>query len=1364
MGWLNNLINKAKKKTEETVQGAVQQGQQVVQNAVAQGQQAVQNVSSGYGDWLNGVEQQVTPIVQSAVQQGQQTVQGVIDQGNQAIEQGVQYAKDAAGNLVEQATPVVQNAAQGAIQQGQQAVQGAVQQGQQIVQNTVQNASQAVTDKVNDINNQIQGNTTPQPPATAVPTTPNNQVPTATPVTTPTQTTPTVQQQTPTNTTTQENSTFSVDEPILSYEDYLKKESEGLGYIKDKVTQQTDQQNSETLKHIDETLASGNKYAEDVKSTTDAALEAQKKADVAYAESQRDLMKDTSQAERDAVYKYAEETLAGALGYNNEAYGKLVEAITGQMEAGKLAASEAKNLLMIMAEEAKNTTYGAAERQRQEAERQADINRQRAIADANSAYEQNKASYGAKAEALGNMGLTAGGYGDWLNASAYAQNRSEVQGARAQSDAAKREAKYTEDMTKLQADQEYSNKKYQAESDYQSKLYDIDTSYRTNMSEAEQSKLAADKAAQDAEREAKRQADSKHSENVYNADSSYADWINKAETAEREGKLQSDIEYKGFLYETEQEAKDQKLQVNQDAANKKLQAEISYVEGILGNSKALAEYKESLKAGDAAAEEKKLAVYEQLLKGVNDGTYTAEDAAALADAFELGEKWKNAIATSAGNKAEADANAKAEDEQMQNRQDYTSVLVGVANGELDEATATALAKEYGFSKEQTDAIIKAAQGRASGATGDMFIDALINASNGKLDEATATAIAKQYGFDEEQTKAVVKAVQGAADKVQKEQRTQNFNTLLDRAKTGTLTKDEVMQMASELGFDANNPDDKKLLDLIGSAADRYATATEEEKKYQKNMNVLTLLDGAKTGAYSVDEIDDIASMLGLDLSKDAGLINMIKTAAGDYADGVTKSEEQQKTASFINLLGSANAGELTNDELSQIASELGLSKEQKTLLTTAAGRYQTGSEEEKSAQKTMNFISLLDGANTGAYNSEQIAQMAEMLGIDPKNEADKKLIGMLKTAADDFAAGEAGKTAKEDMQYQNGIYAELLAAANNGDYTEAQIKELAKRFGIEDTDGILAEAARLAQEGKDKTTSENSALNIIDLKDRGYITSDTSDDEIQDYIDAGLIAEGDLEKVKEERTKMATTEVEDLIKSGNYKGAIERAEELYAEGTGNLDPDTYQKAYFEGQKNNCSQVKTVDDIKTCEADLKNALSAGQISQADYDSLVNYMYQSVGGKLDSSAYTANRTSEYDIVSALNAGFLGDMSQYKHKVMLTIGIDGNEYKVQVNGNGNADNNTSKILNSISGGNPKVNTLVMFEGQLYCYDGKGQWNKINDTNGLYNAYNKQVGYQPKVTAPKHTSSGEGGSGAAGGVGGIGGGVGKNIVHTYK
>lgn len=1523
MGWLNNLINKAKKKTEETVQGAVQQGQQAVNSAIQQGQQvvqnAVQNVSTGYGDWLNGVEQQATPIVQNAVQgavqqatpmvqnavqgaaqQGQQVMQNVLTEGNQVIQEtktalqnaaqnaieqatpivqnsvqnAVEKAKpvvhNAAQNAVEQATPIVQNAAQNAIQQGVQyskdAAGNLVEQATPIVQNAVQNAAQGITDKVNDINNQIQGNTTPQPPAAAVPTTPNNQVPTSTPVTTPTQTTPTVQQQTPTNTPTKENSPFAVDEPILSYEDYLKKESEGLGYIKDKVTQQTDQQSADTLKHIDEALASGNKYAEDVKNTTNAALEAQKNADVAYAESQRDLMKDTSQAERDAVYKYAEETLAGALGYNNEAYGKLVEAITGQMEAGKLAASEAKNLLMIMAEEAKNTTYGAAERQRQEAERQADINRQRAIADANSAYEQNKASYGAKAEALGNMGLTAGGYGDWLNASAYAQNRSEVQGARAQSDAAKREAKYTEDMTKLQADQEYSNKKYQAESDYQSKLYDIDTSYRTNMSEAEQSKLAADKAAQDAEREAKRQADSKHSENVYNADSSYADWLNKAETAEREGKLQSDIEYKGFLYESEQEAKDQKLEASQKAENAKLNAEISYVEGILGNSKALAEYKESLNAGTKEAEEKKAALYAQMLSGASNGEYGADEIASLADAFGFSQEWKNQLISSANNYAGKVENAENKAEGEQKTSIYTGMLDSVNSGAYTAEQISYLADRYGLSDDDKQSLIAAAnkyasenktqsaEDKATQAT-KSFVGLLESASAGQFNAAELEQIATEFGLSDTQKDLLVKAADRYAGKVSDSETKADadykngiYTELLNAANAGGYTAEQVKDLAARFGLDKDSQDKlakaaqgyadkvskaegeaadaeakneeiqqrKTYVDLLNgvysgaydsnlvsdladefglsdsqkksliAAADRYADdiaagKTEADSEYkrgvytelldianrggydesqiealaneyglsdnqkkslisaaqsyasragdekaqseaQTKLNIYTnLLDAANMGGYTEEQIGNLATRYGLDEAQTAELKAAANAYATNNANAVAKDEAAQKNMQFINLLGSANLGELTKEELANVANALGLDKDQMSLLEKAADRFTAASEEEKSAQKTMNFISLLDGANTGAYNSEQIAQMAEMLGLDPENEADKELIDMLKTAADDFAEGEAGKTAKEDMQYQNAIYSELLAAANNGDYTEAQIKELANRFGIEDTDNILADAAKSAAE---KAAAEELELKKGQSKEnsliiKGELTGDTTDEFIDDYVDAGYITEEDAEKLKKDRTAIAKTEVEDLIKNGNYDGAIKRAEELYAEGTGNLDPDTYQNANFEWQKNNCSQVKTVDDIKTCEAELKNALSAGQISQADYDSLTEYMYQNVGGKIDANSYSIETITETTLFGT--------------KTYRALTIDGTSYKIEL-GN-DPDNKTTSILNKIVGGQPEDNSLVMFDGKLYWYTEAGsKWRSFNDKNGLYEAYNKQLGYQPANKGPKH------------------------------
>ncbi len=81
--------------------------------------------------------------------------------------------------------------------------------------------------------------------------------------------------------------------------------------------------------------------------------------------------------------------------------------------------------------------------QRAEAEKQAEIYRERAEADAQAAYLQNKATYGANAETMAQMGLTGGGYSDYLNSQAYAQKRADMQTAQANEAALKQQAQTT---------------------------------------------------------------------------------------------------------------------------------------------------------------------------------------------------------------------------------------------------------------------------------------------------------------------------------------------------------------------------------------------------------------------------------------------------------------------------------------------------------------------------------------------------------------------------------------------------------------------------------------------------------------------------------------------------------------------------------------------------------------------------------------------------------------------------------------------------------------------------------------------------------------------------------------------------------
>ena len=93
---------------------------------------------------------------------------------------------------------------------------------------------------------------------------------------------------------------------------------------------------------------------------------------------------------------------------------------------------------------------------KQNALQQAESERERAVIDARSSYEQNKATYGANAERLAAMGLSGSGYSDYLNQQAYATQRAETQNANAQAEATKVAAEKQANSDKLNAELSYA--------------------------------------------------------------------------------------------------------------------------------------------------------------------------------------------------------------------------------------------------------------------------------------------------------------------------------------------------------------------------------------------------------------------------------------------------------------------------------------------------------------------------------------------------------------------------------------------------------------------------------------------------------------------------------------------------------------------------------------------------------------------------------------------------------------------------------------------------------------------------------------------------------------------------------------------
>ena len=101
-----------------------------------------------------------------------------------------------------------------------------------------------------------------------------------------------------------------------------------------------------------------------------------------------------------------------------------------------------------LAKKVYENTYASLERQYNETATSAGVAKERNLVDADTAYKLNDVKYGAEAEAMGRMGLTGSGMGEYRQAEAYAQNRADRQASYAEYDRVMREAqhKYDQDM------------------------------------------------------------------------------------------------------------------------------------------------------------------------------------------------------------------------------------------------------------------------------------------------------------------------------------------------------------------------------------------------------------------------------------------------------------------------------------------------------------------------------------------------------------------------------------------------------------------------------------------------------------------------------------------------------------------------------------------------------------------------------------------------------------------------------------------------------------------------------------------------------------------------------------------------------
>lgn len=316
---------------------------------------------------------------------------------------------------------------------------------------------------------------------------------------------------------------------------------------------------------------------------------------------------------------------------------------------------------------------------------------------------------------------------------------------------------------------------------------------------------------------------------------------------------------------------------------------------------------------------------------------------------------------------------------------------------------------------------------------------------------------------------------------------------------------------------------------------------------------------------------------------------------------------------------------------------------------------------------------ILTGAGNGTYSKEQVENLAKYYGFSPEQ------IATLTGAADSYETEKAEAEA-------NAIGEKFLAALGDvkqGIYDEEDIPALVSQFNFSpEQEAQLIEEARQFKQNTYEANTNNAT---------GNITTDTTDDEIQDFVDQNG-GEG-KEELEEARNQARVNEVKDLISYGDTTKACELADSYYDNGNGFMDKNTYQKIYSDSWSKDLSAASiSADDIDSVLMELNKDKELGKLSDTDYNRLKKVAWGKVG-----TAYTPSQAGISDKKEEKGSFLWLDWDKYTKFKM-----GGTYYKCSTNMWYNPE--LDGVLNGISTGDrsttPVENTIVKYNGKTYAY----------------------------------------------------------------
>lgn len=370
------------------------------------------------------------------------------------------------------------------------------------------------------------------------------------------------------------------------------------------------------------------------------------------------------------------------------------------------------------------------------------------------------------------------------------------------------------------------------------------------------------------------------------------------------------------------------------------------------------------------------------------------------------------------------------------------------------------------------------------------------------------------------------------------------------------------------------------------------------------------------------------------------------------------------------------------------------------------------------------------GANAAAeaakrdaqYVKDQTAIAAEQQANSDKLSASLSYEQNLNKNAGELAkyqqerADAAAAKAEAQEATRKEAYANLLTAANNGDYSADQIRALAGKYGLSESD--ITSLVDAADAKRQKTYAEGYAAAIDAINeyggelDTGYIDNLLELDYITEDQATSLKAKYD-NKVKAETKEQLQAGIESGD-SATVQATLENADTLYKDGK--ITKDEYQDLYGAKARDSVDGViahYTDSAVSEMNGALKDMYESGKISATTYNDLVyklnkdHYYVQGLG--------TGRKNDDIDVT-------IGSTSRKK----------GDEYDLLC-GDKVTDESLKSELNKLAskGGTDTApenfGKIVVYNDNMYIYTKKQGWATVisdhSDVKDAIKAYKKMT-----------------------------------------